>query len=161
MARRIIVPRNEIYRRRARSWEYHYSNRGLVKQIALSLDAQSIINIVDRYVPAPKLRTDGCLIEGIDTLTGIHEALRMLRWTTSQSKIICVWYWSEVYWMQFVHEFQSLPDVVEDYYFVYDDELDAIQLAPMSSKPKQGSVKAVGIPVDKWGTTRAQKVQVR
>lgn len=161
MGRRIVVSKNEIYKRRARSWEYHYSNRGLVKQIALSLDAQKIINTIVRCVPEPKLRVDGCLIEGIDTLSGTHEAVASLRWTTAQSKILCVWYWSEVYWMQFVHEFQNLPDVTEDYYMVYDEKEDAIQLAPMSSKPKQGSIKAVGFPVDKWGTTRAQKVQVR
>lgn len=161
MGRRIVISKNEIYKKRAQSWEYHYSNRGLVKQISLSLDAQKIINTIVRYVPAPQLRVDGCLLEGMDTLKGIHEAAAALRWTTAQSKIICVWYWSEVYWMQFVHEFQNLPEVTEDYYLIYDAKKDAVQLAPMSSKPKQGSIKAVEIPVEKWGTSHAQKVQVR
>jgi len=160
MPRRIVISKEKVYQRRADSWAFHYANRGLVKQISSAVDAHRIISIISRYVPAPVLRVDGNLLEGRETFRGVSEAASVLNWSEAQRKIICVWYWSEVYWMEYVHAFQNLPDVEEDYYILHDKIIDAIQLAPMSSKPKQGSAKAERIPVDKWGTTRAQKVQL-
>jgi hypothetical protein len=138
MAKRYILPINEIYKRRGQNWEYHYNKRVMVAQSAHTLDVRHVTEIISLNVPPPELITDASILCGIATLKGVENALTSLHWTYQQHEIICIWYWTEEYWQDFVRAFQSLPDVYEDHYYAYDEELDAMRFYPLSQKGKSG-----------------------
>jgi hypothetical protein len=160
MPRRLIVKKDEIYKRRGESWSFHYQMRETVKQISGGLDVQRILLTIGSCVPAPELDITAALIVTPKIDQGINNALEHLRWTWKQKDMMCVWYWNKNNWMDFVRAFQSLPEVEEDYYYLYSKKTDEGKLVPMSSKPKLGSKRAVENPVDKKGTTMPEKVQL-
>lgn len=182
MGRRLIVRKDDIYKRRAEAWEFHYQNRETAKQLSSCLDVTKILITISREVPSPELDITGRLITSHEIDQGINKALDCLRWTWKQRDLICLWYWSELHWMEFVRAFQKLPDVFEDYYWLYSKKTDDVKLVPMSSKPKQGSRKMLVVetvisgtsaktargfqnatvenPVESSGTTTPKKVQV-
>lgn len=153
MPRRLIVRKDDIYKRRAEAWEFHYKNREMAKQISGGLDVQKILITISREVPPPELDITARLITTHEIDQGINKALDGLRWTWKQRDLICLWYWSELHWMEFVRAFQKLPDVFEDYYWLYSKKTDDVKLVPMSSKPKQGSRKEAVVEMAISGTS--------
>lgn len=162
MPRRYVFSVAELQGRRARAWAEHYESRQIGKELASGLDVKRVLRVLQESMPLPELDVDGYLFESRQMIHGMNKALDILHWSFLQRRLMCVWYWSESGWMDFVHLYQSLPELYERHYLVYDAEADAGRLIPMSSKPKQGSLSrmAVDNPVDNFSTSRRQKVQV-
>ena len=89
---------------------------------------------------------DGSLLDGIENLLGMKRALGRLFTSGMERTMMCVWYWSESGWMEYVRQFQSLPDVMEDHCYVYDAALDAARLVPVSMLAGRGRPIRVQIP---------------
>jgi hypothetical protein len=144
MPRRLIVKKNEIYVERAAVWEYRYRCRQTAKaMIDNGWGATRIIEVLER-APVPHLAIDASLLDAppADRVSPM-ELMRDLAWPVDYRELLCVWYWSEAHWMLFVHEFQSLPEPVGDYYYLYDGEMDTFHLVPMASKAKKPSTSQV------------------
>ncbi len=135
MPRRYIIPKKEVIRRRALEWEYHYNNHRIVSETFVMHDPYRVINTISREVPAPIMRADGSLLEGLATVRGRSIAADLLNIDQSQKELMCVWYWSEDGWADFNRQYQNLPDVTEDYCLRYDEELDVAWVVPVSQKP--------------------------
>ena len=170
MARRRIMTKDEIYRRRGLCWEQHYKNRAVARELcAAGWNSVEITMALLQDYPKPELQIDGSMLDVPLEVRQKHEyeTLRRFRLSHVHQDLLCVWYWTESGWMEFVRQYQELPDVFEAYYFKYDPEPnDRMLLVPMSSKPKQGSAKKVHVgyvvvdkSVEKAGTSRLQKVQ--
>ncbi|MBI5942890.1 MAG: hypothetical protein HY864_00860 [Chloroflexi bacterium] len=144
MGRRYILSVKEIYARRAFNWEWHYKNRGAAKMYCVE-DMVRVGAVIMREVPAPEMRIDGSLFEGMAHLLGTKAALGKT-FPTGDRVMMCAWYWSETAWMDFVRQFQNLPDVTEDYCFLYDEVLDVARLVPASTMPGRGRPIRVQIP---------------
>ena len=136
MPRRYIIPVREIYKRRAAEFEYHYNNHRTVTETMVMYDAYRVANTLRREIPAPIMRADGSLIEGLATVQGKARAADLLNIYPAQRDLMCLWYWSEDGWADFNRQYQNLPEVTEDYCLKYDEELDAALLVPVSEKPK-------------------------
>lgn len=135
MPRREIVTIEDIQRRRATSWEMHYRNRTTSRQIALQMnDPIHVINAIQKHVPQPEIELDGYLYRPLDVIRGEADAAAELGFPQVSKGLMCVWYWSDSGWDEFVRLYQSLPDVTEDHYWVYDAERDGAVLTPMSAK---------------------------
>lgn len=137
MAKRVVVSINEMYRRRAVNWEWHYQSRGIAQTYSQE-DREKVIRIISHEVPAPVMRLDGAIMDGIANLRGTSKALHYLLLSNMERSMMCVWYWSEAGWMELVREFQALPDIYEDHYYAYDAELDAVRFLPMCVYPRRG-----------------------
>lgn len=135
MPRRYIIPKKEVLRRRALEWEYHFNNRRTVTETFVVYDPYRVINTITREVPAPIMRADGSLLEGLATVRGRSKAADLLNIDQSQKELMCLWYWSEDGWADFNRQYQNLPEVTEDYCLRYDDELDAAWVVPVSQRP--------------------------
>lgn len=135
MPRRYIIPKKEVLRRRALEWEYHYNNRRIVAETFGMYDPYRVVNTLQKEIPAPIMRTDGSLLEGLATIKGRAQAADHLNIDPMQKDLMCVWYWSEDGWADLNRQYQNLPDVTEDYCLLYDAELDAAHLVPVSQKP--------------------------
>lgn len=171
MSRRIIMPVYEIYRRRGYSWAQHYQNRATVRALCSSgWDGVQVTRALSQDYPTPELQIDGSLLDVPLNVRREHtdRLCQRFRIPIIQRDLLCVWYWTESGWQDFVRQYQSMPDIYEDYYFKYDPEPnDRFLLVSMSSKPKQGSAKkvqpscvAVDKPVDNRGANGDEKVQV-
>lgn len=149
MARKYIIPKKEVIARRALEWEYHYNNRRTVKEVFGIYDPLRVINTITREIPAPIMRADGSLLEGIATVRGRSKAAYDLNIDQMQKDLMCLWYWSDDGWANLNAQFQNLPDVTEDYCLLYDAEIDAALIVPKSQKPpvqvryKLGTTKAL------------------
>ena len=145
MSKKYIYRMKEVQRLRASAWEFHYNCRVTARSMT-SLDRDRVLSVITSYVPAPCMDGDGTLIRGMATIKGQWEAVAALRLTETLHNVdlMCAWYWSEVDWNQFVELFQSLPEVMEDYYLWYDAQRDAGLLLP------------VGKPVDNSGGSRGE-----
>lgn len=134
MARRVVISKKEIYRMRGTNWEWHYQHHVMVRGLGSSLDREKIARVIAREVPAPIMRIDGSLLEGMDVARGVARAMVELSFSYAYRDLICSWYWSNESWDSFVRLFQSLPEVEEDYYLLYDADLDAALIVPMSQR---------------------------
>ncbi len=152
MSRRLIVTRKQIYERRASAWADHYRNRQMARTLLDNgWDGVQITMALSQAFPAPELGIDAWLLDIPLNLRREHsdQILSRFRLTPNHRDLLCRWYWSAPAWEgEFVPAFQSLPEVYEDYYMLYEPEpVDRYVLVPMSGKPKQG-------------TSGAEKVQV-
>ena len=145
MPRKYVLSVKDINRRRGESWEQHYRNRELAKMYAPQ-DAARVSQIIMREVPPPEMRIDGSLLDGMANLRGMSAALAKTFQSGMPREMMCVWYWSESAWMEYVRQFQNLPDVIEDYVFMYDAALDAARLVPASTVARRGRPIRVSIP---------------
>jgi hypothetical protein len=141
MPRRIIIPIREIQRRRAINWDWHYSRHSLAREMCAYVSSGDVQSTIARHVPAPVMDICGAYVEGIATVRGRREAVCDLRLedTTDNRSLMCVWYWKDVDWTEYVHQFQSLPEVYEDHYLYYDAEQDAILICQMSDRYNFGT----------------------
>lgn len=145
MPRKYIIPKKEVLARRALEWEYHYGNRRKVKEVFGIYDPLRVINTITREIPAPIMRADGSLLEGIATVRGRSKAAYYLNIDQMQKDLMCLWYWSEDGWANLNAQFQNLPDVTDDYCLLYDPEIDAAHIVPKSVQVryKSGTSQAV------------------
>lgn len=136
MAKKYIFRISEIKRRRSFSWDEHYKLREIARSNS-AFDAFRVVDIIARYLPPPDMDSDGSLVQGLLTVRGRWRATEILRLTPTIENLhlMCVWYWSESSWMDFVKLFNALPDVTEDHYLYYDKIRDAGLLFPLSYKP--------------------------
>jgi hypothetical protein len=65
---------------------------------------------------------------------------------------MCLWYWSPEGWEDFNRQYKNLPDVYEDHYYRYDEDLDIVNLVPLSEKLSKKPKVQVRY---KSGTTKA------
>lgn len=144
MARRSVLRMKDINRLRGCNWEHHYKNRSMIGALAVNREKEYIARVIERSVPPPVMRVDGSLVEGIATLKGMDDALRDLALAYTYRELMCVWYWSLAGWDNFVAQFQSLPEVVEDYYYFYDAQIDAALLMPMAKGNSGGTRGELG-----------------
>jgi hypothetical protein len=144
MARRHVVKKVDVLRRRALAWEQHYGYRELLK--VLPIDSARVMKWIQNCVPEHEMTLDGFLYRPLDVVIGQGRARREIAIPGLNNQLMCLWYWHEEFWMIFVRLFNALPDVVEDHYWLYDVERDGSLLMPMSSKAKRGDVP---VPVDK------------
>lgn len=135
MPRIIKMKVQDIFKRRGEHWEQHYRNRGVAKMYARE-DADHIAYILARDVPAPEMLIDGALLDSMAIMRAMYQARERLGFQNSDRSMMCVWYWSEPAWMEFVRLFQALPDPIEDYYLFYDEQADGMRLLPVSEKGK-------------------------
>ena len=152
MPRRIVVKRDEIYKRRSHAWERYYKLRELARQMtSAGWDGGAIAAALKRYDEyTPELEIDGRLLDTPLEARRKYEHELLSRFRLSDRELLCPWLWTEQGWMEFVRQFNALPEPAEDYYLRYEPmPLDRLRLVPMSSKPKQGA-----------GTTAVQKAQV-
>jgi hypothetical protein len=124
MMNRKKITVKEMYRRRADAWEYHYRRREIAKTFNPE-DRAHILLIVTQRVPAPVMLADGSVMDGIETLKAQAFVVKYLSLTMDRS-FMCPWYWSEENWMDFVRQYQALPDIYEPYYMAYNAEHDAM-----------------------------------
>lgn len=149
MPRKYIIPKKEVIARRALEWEYHYNNRRKVRECFVVYDPLRVINTITREIPAPIMRADGSLLEGIATVRGKSKAAYLLNIDQEQKDLMCLWYWSEDGWANLNAQYQNLPDVTEDYCLLYDAGIDAAWIVPKSQKTpvqvryKSGTTKAL------------------
>ena len=68
MPRRYIIPMQEIYKRRALEWEYHFKNRRTVAENLVMYDQYRVTRTLQREMPAPIMRADGSLLECLKTV---------------------------------------------------------------------------------------------
>jgi len=137
MPRLHTVTIKEIYASRAKEWERHYNNRRVVQETYAIYDHASVCRVLQREIPPPVMRTDGSLVDGIPTLRGRAYAADLLKIDPMQKELMCLWYWSAEGWQDFERQYKSLPDVLEDHYYRYDEELDIVNLVPLSDKQIQ------------------------
>lgn len=145
MPRKYVLSVDDINRRRGQSWEYHYNNRQLAKMYDPT-DAARVSQIIMREAPPPEMRIDGSLLDGMANLRGMSAALAKTFQRGMPREMMCVWYWSESAWMEYVRQFQNLPEVTESYVYVYDAILDAARLVPASTVARRGRPIRVSIP---------------
>lgn len=131
MPRSVVLSVKDINMARAKNWEFHYQSRSMAKTFAVE-DRERIEYNIRKRCPAPVLRVDAALLDGIENLRAMAYTLAYLSLRLDRS-MMCVWYWSETSWMDFVREFQSLPEVLEPHYLFYDEVLDAVQIKPLST----------------------------
>lgn len=145
MPRKYIIPKKEVLARRALEWEYHYGNHRTVSECFGLYDKARVINTLTREIPAPIMRADGSLLEGIATVKGKSKAAYLLNVDQEQKDLMCLWYWSDDGWANLNAQFQNLPDVTEDYCLLYDAEIDAAHIVPKSVQVryKSGTTQAV------------------
>jgi len=142
MPRRQVVTREEVYKNRAKAWEFHYRNRKAAQQmIVAGWNSQHVLDVLAR-APAPALDVDARILDApLGDRVLKHDLLEELGWPLDLSDLLCIWYWSDAHWMAFVHEFQALPDVDGDHYYLYDEDTDCYALVPMASKAKRRQVQ--------------------
>lgn len=149
--------------RRACAWERHYRRREIASHLCtLGWSGTRVIQALTAAgYPEPELDVDGDLLSvPLYLRQGKQDELLSLL-KIQDHALLCVWYWTEMRWMQFVRQFQSLPDVYEDYYYRYEPlPVDRIVLVPMSSKPKQGCGKPVDKPVKRLLIKSRKKVHL-
>lgn len=132
MPRRVVIAKKQIYKRRSSSWDYHYSLR---QQAALMTangrGAMKISDMLARSLARPQLRIDGGLV---DLSAADRLARRSLvgQLEIFDEDLLCWFWWTEAAWMEYVREFQCLPDPVEDWYLTYNEATDQALLVPMS-----------------------------
>jgi len=141
MPRREIVTIEDVQRRRATSWEMHYRNRQAVRQLAAQVNVTTYINAIKRNVPNPEIEIDGYLYRPLDVIRGESNAAQELGISQMHKGLMCLWYWTDTGWDEFVRAYQSLPEITEDYYWVYDEQRDGAVLTPMSSKPLRADAR--------------------
>lgn len=151
MPRRDVVTITDIQRRRATSWEMHYRNRNLARQIAMQMqDPMRVIRTIQRHVPAPTIEFDGYLYRPLDVIVGEAQAAQELGFPHTHKALMCLWYWSDTGWDEFVRAYQGLLEVTEDHYWTYDAERDGAILTPLSAKPLRADARY------NLGTTQVQ-----
>lgn len=165
MSRRLIVKKDDIYRKRGEAWSSHYQNRNIVKEMcAYGLDGARISMVLQRFC-VRELDIDGSFLSiPLDLRQGKEDSvLSECGLTPFQRDFLCDWYWTENGWLEFVRLYQALPEVEEDFYYLYESEpVDRFRLVPMSSKPKRGDVpNVVDKLVEKVGGTQVQVVPIR
>jgi hypothetical protein len=126
-----IVTIHDMNKRRGENWEFHYKNRELAKMFCVQ-DCDHVSNVIRQNVPVPVMLLDAGLLDGIQNVRGMNKALENLALYHMDRAMMCLWYWSAEEWQAFVREFQSLPEIYEDHYMLYDSELDAMRLVPLS-----------------------------
>ena len=147
MSRRHIVTPKQIQEQRANAWQMHYQLRERAKiMIESGWDGVQISYLLSLDLPAPELDVDGYPLRVPISIRRekFDRLLSSLRVATTD--LLCIWYWTSGSWQDFVRLYQSLPDIYEDYYYLVDIEADRLRLAPVSSKPKQGSGIKVHLP---------------
>ena len=128
MPRMIIYTPQKIYENRALYWTVHYSNRGLVK--AMNIDTEKVIRAIIRNVPAHEIRIDAALYRPLDVIRGQAKAIQDLKWSINP-ELMCLWYWTEEYWLGFVRLYEALPDPIDAHYLYYERERDGGVLIPV------------------------------
>lgn len=176
MARRRIVKRDDVYKRRADAWATHYQNREVVRAMSNHWTAERIIGELERGLPSPEMGIDGNLLDYPLAVRREYGNGKILPWTLSH--LLCVWYWSEDRWMEMVRLYQSLPEIYEDFYWRYQPEpYDRQVLFPVSTNAPRGrsyskvlisgspkvhlSYVPVDKPVDNLWIYQSPKVQAR
>lgn len=141
MPRRRVVSIDEIYKRRGCAWEHYYKLRALAREmVTVGWNGEGIAHALAarNCYGTPEIQIDGWLLDiPLETrLKNERELLSLFR--IADRELLCPWLWTEAGWMKFVRAFQSLPDVIEDYYYRYEPmPADRLVLVAMSSKPKQ------------------------
>jgi hypothetical protein len=174
MARRKIVTIKEIYKLRGEAWAFHYANREAVRAIGNHYEAERIFGQLASCYPAPEMGIDGNLLDYPIDLRREYSHGSIL--PDLLSRLLCVWYWSESSWMDFVYLYQSLPEIYEDYYWRYQPEpFDRQVLFPVSTNGPRGrsyrvlitpspkvhlSYRPVGKPVDNMAVFTSPKVHL-
>lgn len=145
MPRKYIIPKKEVIARRALEWEYHYGNHRAITEVFGLYDKDRVINTIKREIPAPIMRADGSLLEGLATVKGKSKVAYLLNVDQDKKYLMCLWYWSEDGWADLNAQYQNLPDVTEDYCLLYDAEIDAAHIVPKSVQVryKSGTTKAL------------------
>lgn len=136
MPRLHTVPIKQVYASRAKEYERHYNNRRTVQETFSVYNQTSVIRVLQQEIPAPVMRTDGSLIDGIPTLRGRAIAAELLNIDPMQKELMCLWYWSEDGWADFNRQYQNLPDVYEDHFYRYDETADIVDLVPLSENQR-------------------------
>lgn len=123
MPRRILLSVQDIYRRRAASWEEHYQRRNLVSAtVANGMDAIKVIRVINKNLPNPMIEIDGYLYRPLDVIKGEALSAYELGIPQESKHLMCQWYWSVTQWDEFVFLYQGLPDITDRYYLQYDAE---------------------------------------
>lgn len=171
MAKKYILRAKEIYARRGAAWEYHYRNRETAR-VLCSIgwkDGEQITQTLNHHLPIPELQIDGTLLNIPLVVRREHEdrLLDLLRLSIYQRDLLCVWYWTESGWLEFVRQYQALPDVYEDYCYEYDPlPNDRFLLVPVSKpvdkslKPVDNLLESVDKSGDKTGGKQPRKGEV-
>lgn len=150
MPRREIVTIKDLIKRRATAWEIHYQNRKAVQQLMAQVEVTLYVNAIHRNVPPPQIETDGYLYRPLPVICGEATAAQQLGIPQINKHLLCLWYWTQTGWDDFVRLYQGLPEITEDHYLMYDSENDIGILVPLSSKPVRADAKY------NLGTTQVQ-----
>lgn len=148
--RRVLKPR-EIYNRRASAWADYYKRRNLACEMQKNgWNGESIARTLEFYEAygGPQLGIDGWLLDVPLGVRQKHEDHLLSVFRLSDRGMLCPWWWTEGRWMEFVHAYQSLPDVYEDYYFLYQPmPIDRLVLVRCSRREMGISIpKKVQVP---------------
>jgi len=149
MPRKRVLRKDDVYRCRAGSWEFHYKNRKLARDLTVVLNVEKILTVIDKHVPESEVQIDGDLLFSAVLSRERGKALEELGLGWKYKDLMCRWYWTEEDWMDYVRQFQSLPDVMEDYYYKVDFEFDGLRLVPVTSCRRGRPVDKCLKPVDK------------
>jgi len=140
MARRQVVRKADVYRLRGVNWELHYKNRGMCRSmVEIGWNSVDVTCSITSVYPVPVVQMDGDAPDVPLILRQQFEDQLLCDCRLRDRRLLNVWYWSESGWMDYVKQFQSLPDAYEDYYWKYESEGDRLLLVPMSSKQKPGT----------------------
>lgn len=140
MSPRLIVTKKDILRLRAMYWERHYGYRSQVRAfVAAGRNGETVTNILRQSMALPSVNFDGSLADlnrdDRRSRLALVEQLEIFN-----LDLLCVFWWSEAGWMEYVRQYQALVDPVEDWYWTYHAPTDQMLLVPMSSKAVRGQV---------------------
>lgn len=141
MPRREIVTIREMQERRANAWERSYRLRKTAESIIVHGQPLRIVSAIAHHLPPPEMQIDGYLYRPLDVIRGEAEAATEVGIHVMHKELLCAWYWTNEGWDQFVREYQSLPEVLEPYYWTYDAERDGAVLLPVSAKPARSDAR--------------------
>lgn len=137
MPRRIVVKKKDIMLRRAVNWEKYYALRQQAASIvAYGRDGARVCAMIDHRMSRPALNIDGGLAD-LATQDRVARRVLLHELELIEEDLVCWYLWTESAWMEYVKEFQALPDPVEDYYWTYNEETDQALLVPMSHRSRQ------------------------
>lgn len=143
MPRREIVTVKEMQERRANAWERSYRHRGMAQATIMNSVSITtrILSAIQRHVPPPEMLIDGYLYRSLDVIKGEAMAAAEIGISPVNKEVMCLWYWTDAGWDQFVQAYQALPEIYEPYYWTYDAERDGAILTPVSSKPMRSDAR--------------------
>lgn len=141
MPRREIVSIREMQERRANAWERSYRLRKTAQSIIVHGQPLRILAAIAKHLPPPEMQVDGYLYRPLDVIRGEAEAALEVGIHVMHKELLCAWYWTDAGWDAFVREYQSLPEITENYYWTYDAERDGAILVPVSAKPARSDAR--------------------